>query len=271
MTENNFQEQLSKKARHAKRRQYTTLKSESFQVTTLTDLFVLSKLITRMTKDMDARKKYLSKQSNRFIFSQNSNSLMRLCEFTNKRLNLNKLDDEQKPSHPSMLYLSMPDGIMGYPFTRVDFAALLYQNSVYLPPQLINILVSYMSGPFIGDSINCSDYDTGGTKSIILQERKKPAQYLLNQYKCKHPQFGMSLITPCCGKLLCHLCFLVEIESQSQSRLCPREQLTGKRQFAHLKCNRCHEPYIWFDVDNSYFDSNDDNSLCCYPSYDSDF
>lgn len=191
--------------------------------------------------------------------------LIRMCELTQKRVDSHKNShknshkDSQKYSQkytqkypltclniyirkytmPNELslwrkpHILLPDKIMGYPHTRVDFAVLLQKDFNRLIPPLVNIVVSYLVGPFIGDRIFLS---RRGYLTINLRNESKKliTQIHQNSYQhttqCKHSQCGMLIVTPCCVKLLCHLCFLDEIHCQRDHHY----------YFNNLKCENCY-------------------------------
>lgn len=164
----------------------------------------------------------------------------------------------------------LPD-IMGFQHTRNTFAKLIYDaNYVQLPCELIQIIVAYTQTPFNEGihtytkyQLNERWYSNDNIYSIDYDSRyDSSSKYFDPQYKLKmreshtienvhnikqHGDHDMMVITPCCCKLMCHLCFLYEVENfhhVSNFHLV---------RFSELRCDLCYKKQVLY---NSYSDSD---------------
>lgn len=261
MKTNNFQfrEQLSRKARHACAKyskpiydQITdALNMNPFQVETLYDLIILSESMNKSAKIMNSKK-------------------------------IIKKSLWKKPC------LSMPNKIMAYPYTRTNFIALLCQeNYTLFPTPLLNIIGSYIEGLFVDDQIKfnrneiqdqyyyeyyykhlCEFNNEFRKEKKSITIRLKVRRFFSGS--CEHLHYGMMIITPCCKKLMCISCFLIDVKipqiplelfRMKMFEVCriltdqQKEQLidTQEQKFEDLMCALCDPCY---DYGSFYCENN---------------
>lgn len=104
----------------------------------------------------------------------------------------------------------LPD-IIGYT-TRANVVKSLNLCVSPFPQSLLGLIVSYMQGPFEDDKFIdlYIDHDPDQLARSIFPDNFERSKHV-GKYHVNHINCDMLLVTPCCHKMLCHMCYMDEL------------------------------------------------------------